>query len=143
MTTRRRGPGRRFTSGNPGRPKGSRNRATQLAEALLDGEAEGLTRKAIELALGGDAAALRLCLERVIAPRRERPLTFTLPALRSAKDTPATMASITEAVAAGAITLGEAAELVKLVETFIKALETHEFEERLRLLESRQIETRP
>ena len=142
MTTRR-GPGRRFVRGNPGRPKGSRNRATQLAEALLDGEAVGLTRKAIELALGGDAAALRLCLERVIAPRRERPLTFTLPALRSAKDTPATMASITEAAAAGAITLGEAAALAKLVETFIKALETHEFEERLRLLEAQQNETRP
>jgi hypothetical protein len=37
----------------------------------------------------------------------------------------------------------EAAELAKLVETFIKALETHEFEERLRLLEARQNETRP
>ena len=110
---------------------------------MLDGEAEELTRKAIELALGGDATALRLCLERVIAPRRERPLTFTLRALRSTKDTPATMASITEAVAAGAITLGEAAELAKLVETFIKALEAHEFEERLRLLEAQQNETRP
>src|SRR4029077_7685570 len=40
-------------SGNPsGRPKGSRNRTTLAAEALLDGEAEQLTRKAIELAKG-------------------------------------------------------------------------------------------
>jgi len=39
-------------SGNPnGRPKGARNKATIAAEALLDGEAEGLTRKALEMAI--------------------------------------------------------------------------------------------
>jgi hypothetical protein len=55
-------------SGNPlGRPKGVRNRATVAAEALLEGEAEALTRKAIELALAGDPTALRLCLERISA----------------------------------------------------------------------------
>jgi DNA transposition AAA+ family ATPase len=42
-------------SGNPeGRPKGARNRATVAAERLLDGEADTLTRKAIELAKKGD-----------------------------------------------------------------------------------------
>jgi hypothetical protein len=49
--------GRPFAPGNPGRPKGSRNKATLAAEALLDGEAEALTRKAIELALAGDVTA--------------------------------------------------------------------------------------
>ena len=43
--------GRPFEPGNPGRPKGSRNKATLAAEALLDGEAEALTHKAIELRL--------------------------------------------------------------------------------------------
>jgi len=48
------------TSGNPaGRPKGARNRATVAAEALLEGEAEALTRKAVELALAGDVTAQR------------------------------------------------------------------------------------
>lgn len=43
---------RRGKSGNPaGRPRGARNRATLAAEALLEGEAEALTRKAIELAV--------------------------------------------------------------------------------------------
>jgi hypothetical protein len=50
-------PGRPFEHGNPGRPKGSRNKATLAAEALLDGEAETLTHKAIELAKGGDTTA--------------------------------------------------------------------------------------
>jgi hypothetical protein len=51
-------------SGNlAGRPPGSRNRTTFVAEALLEGEAQALTRTAIELALEGDRTALRLCLE--------------------------------------------------------------------------------
>ncbi|WP_342148162.1 DUF5681 domain-containing protein [Methylorubrum sp. SB2] len=38
-------------SGNPnGRPKGARNKATIVVESLLEGEAEALTRRAIELA---------------------------------------------------------------------------------------------
>lgn len=42
-------------SGNPaGKPKGSRNKATLAAETLLDGEAETITRKVIELAKPGD-----------------------------------------------------------------------------------------
>jgi hypothetical protein len=45
-------------AGNPGKPRGARHRASVAAEALLDGEAAALTRKAIELALGGDTFAL-------------------------------------------------------------------------------------
>jgi hypothetical protein len=66
--------------GNPkGRPKGCRHRATVAAEALLDGEAEGLTRKAIELALAGDTTALRLCLERILPARKDRPIRLQIP----------------------------------------------------------------
>jgi hypothetical protein len=40
--------------GNPsGRPKGARNKATVAIEALLENEAEALTRKLIESALSG------------------------------------------------------------------------------------------
>ena len=57
-------------SGNPkGRPRGSRNRSTQAMQLVLDGQAEALTRKAVALALGGDATGLRLCLERFLPPR--------------------------------------------------------------------------
>jgi uncharacterized protein DUF5681 len=53
-----RGRGRLFQpgqSGNPaGRQRGSRNRATLAAATLLDGEALGLTRRAIEAVLAGD-----------------------------------------------------------------------------------------
>ena len=71
----------RFAPGNTGRPPGARHAATLAAEALLDGEAEALTRKAVEMALEGDPVALRLCMERVLSPRRDRPVRFALPAI--------------------------------------------------------------
>jgi hypothetical protein len=61
---------------------GSRNRTTLAVEALLDGEAETLTRKAIELAKAGDLAALRVCLDRIAPPRKDRPVLFELPPVR-------------------------------------------------------------
>jgi hypothetical protein len=74
---------RKGRSGNPkGRPAGARNKATQTAELLLDGEAEALTRRAVELALAGDGMALRLCLERIIPPRRGRPVQLGLTPVR-------------------------------------------------------------
>ena len=64
--------GRPGQSGNPeGRPKGSRNVTTLALETLLDGQAAALTQKAIDLALSGDMAALRLCLDRILPPRKD------------------------------------------------------------------------
>ena len=76
----------RFTEGNPGRPRGARHKATQAALALLDGEAEALTRQAVTMALDGDTTALRLCLERIAPPRRDAPVTFDLPHMETARD---------------------------------------------------------
>jgi hypothetical protein len=56
-------------SGNPaGRPRGSRNQATRMAEMLLDAAAANLAGRAIERALDGDDVALRFCLARIVAP---------------------------------------------------------------------------
>jgi Family of unknown function (DUF5681) len=130
---------RKGQSGNPaGRPPGVRNKATETAEMLLDGEADALTRKAVELALDGDSTALRLCLERIIPPRRGRPVRLGLPPVRTAADLGSTMAAITTAAAEGAITPGEAAELARVVEIFVRATETSDFERRLRQLEARR-----
>jgi Family of unknown function (DUF5681) len=95
-------------SGNPGGwPRGSTNRATRAAELLLDGEAAALTRKAVELALAGDPAALRLCLDRTVAPRRERSVELALPPIRSAADILGAIEVVSGAVGRGAITPGE------------------------------------
>jgi uncharacterized protein DUF5681 len=127
--------GRPFEKGNPGKPKGARHKTTQAIDALLDGDAEKLTRKAIEMALGGDATAMRLCLDRLAPPRRDRPVPFTLPKLDTVADAKAASAAILEAVAEGDLTPGEAADLSKLLAGFTRVIEVAEFERRLEALE--------
>jgi len=56
-------------SGNPkGRPLGARDKATQLAEALLAGQAEALIQKAVQMALAGDTLMMKLCVDRLVPP---------------------------------------------------------------------------
>lgn len=128
-------PGR---SGNPsGKPRGARHKITLAAEALLDGEAEALTRRAIELALGGDTTALRLCLDRIIPPRRDRPVRLGMPPLVSAADAAIALSSIASAVTEGDVTPTEGAVISELVSVFVKAIEVADLEKRLVALEER------
>lgn len=94
-------------SGNPaGKPPGTRHRATKAAELLLDGEAEDLTRKAIELAKAGDTVALRLCLDRIIPARRDKPIVFSLPPIDTTADLPKAPASRPAVIEPGPIIPG-------------------------------------
>jgi len=123
-------------SGNPkGRPEGGRNQATIFAQALFDGQAETLTRKVIEQALEGDSTCLRLCLERLIPPRKDVPVSITLPKIEGAADIPKLISTIMAGLSSGALTPGEAKAVSDLVEVFRKALETAELEPRIRALE--------
>src|SRR3984957_4557243 len=88
---------RKGASGNPGgRPAGARNKALLAMEALLDGEAEAITRVAVDKAKEGDTTALRLCLERILPPRKDRPVSFSLPQRGTVADAPAATAAIVE-----------------------------------------------
>ena len=111
---------------------------SRAAEELLDGEAEALTRKAIDLALNGDPMALRLCLERILPPLKERPVDIVLPVLTGPKDAVAVSAALLAAVAAGEIAPGEASVVGRLVELHLRAVEAHDLEARLAALEARQ-----
>ena len=128
----------KFAPGNSygkGRPEGSRNKATLAIQALLDGEAENLTRKAVEMALAGDTTALRLCLERLCPPRKERPISVKLPKVDKAEGTVKAMGAVFAAVASGEITPGEGQSLTAMVEGTRKAMETGQLELRLAALE--------
>lgn len=124
-------------SGNPaGKPKGCRHRATRAAEALLDGEAEALTRKAIEAAKSGDVKALRLCLDRLLPPRRERllpPLKLPVPEEGRLGDV---ARAVFQAAAAGELTPSEAAAYGALLDGIRKSVELDEVAQRLARLEA-------
>lgn len=123
-------------SGNPaGRPRGTRNRATRLAEVILEGEAQALVRKAIDLAVNGDTAALRLCVERLLPRRSERTIEFEMPQILKPKDATTALAQIMEGIGNGELTPGEARSLASLVDAALKGIEVIDHERRLTALE--------
>ena len=123
-------------SGNPaGRPKGARNKTTLAVEALLDGEAEAISRKAIAMAKDGDMTAIRLCMDRIVPPRKDRPIPFPMPKMETAADAVRASASVIAAVAEGELTPSEAAELTTMVEAFARTIEVADLETRLIALE--------
>ena len=138
----RKGPGKPFPkgkSGNPaGKPKGCRNKATRAAQVLLDGEAEALTRKCVDLALEGDTTALRICMERICPPARERAIdgdAIKLPANIDAENAGQVFGEVFRAVAGGQIVPGEGDMLVKMLRTYLEAFEYQQIAERLSELE--------
>ena len=125
----------RFAAGNPGRPPGTRHKTTRAALALLEGEAEGLSHKAVEMALNGDTTALRLCLERIAPAKKDTPVQFDLPPMKSAADAARAAGAVLDAVALGDLTPTEGSHIMGLIEGFRRTLETTELEARVVALE--------
>lgn len=124
-----------FGRGNAGRPKGARNRKTVAIEALLEGQAEALTQVAIEKALEGDSVALRLCMDRIAPPPKDNPVRFSLKPMHGAMDASKAAESVLNAVSEGELTPFEATRVMGLIDSYRRALELTDIEQRLRILE--------
>jgi F0F1-type ATP synthase gamma subunit len=123
-------------SGNPaGRPRGALNRATVLAQNLLSDRAASIAGKVIELAEQGDMAALRLCMQRLVPVIKHQPIAVELPPIEKPADSVEAAASIAAAVATGDLTATEAAQLAKVVDVYVRALDSKGFDERLSKVE--------
>ena len=131
--------GRPFTkgvSGNPaGKPPGTRNRTTLAVQELLDGEAEKLTRKCVQLALRGDSTALRLCMERLAPALKDRAINFPIRPPASAREINNTLAKVAQAVGAGTLTPAEGNSIAALLEVHRRGVETADLEDRIERLE--------
>ena len=96
-----------------------------------------MTRKAVELALEGNTAALRMCLDRLMVPRRDRAVALAMQQVRDAGDLAPAMAAIMTAAGRGEISPGEGLGYARLVDVLLKAIDAHGFEQRLQELEKR------
>ena len=127
---------RQGQSGNPqGRPKGSKNKTTLAVESLMQGQAEAVAQRAVELALGGDTAMIRVILDRVSPVPKDKPVTLELPPMACAADLPRATESVLAAVADGSLTPSEATAVAGLLEAHRRALETGELANRIEALE--------
>lgn len=123
-------------SGNPsGRPKGIKDRRVQRRE-LFEAHAEELVARAIQMALDGDAQALRMCLDRIVPPVKESPINIALPDVADAAGCDAAQAAIMRAVASGELLPSQGEALAALVEHRRKAIETSELVKRIEALEN-------
>jgi hypothetical protein len=126
--------GRPFIQGNPGRKAGSRNRASVVAGALIEGDAEELARKAVQLAKSGNVVMLKFLLGRLLP--RERSIRLELPPMEFADDAVEAHSAIVRAVSDGLISPSEAAALAALMTSYGRAIDMADVVKRLDALEA-------
>lgn len=126
----------KFAKGNPGRAKGSRNKGALMAQEMLQGEADALVQRAVQLAMSGNASIMKLCMDRLVPLRRERTVEFEIGHLETAKDAVLAAGRVTEMVAAGELTPSEGQALSSIIENQRRAIETAELERRILVLEA-------
>jgi hypothetical protein len=125
------------TSGNPGgRKVGQKNRATALAEQMLNGEAEAVVRALLHSAKNGDTAAAMFVVRRLVPVRHGYPVQIDLPPIASADDLVKALSLIAQQMAEGKLTPEEASQAVNVLEVQRKARETSDLAQRLAELEA-------
>lgn len=125
-----------FKKGQSGNPKG-RPKDTRTAElrALLRSHSQALVGKAKDMALDGDATAMRLCLERVLPPLKTKDEPVTVKGLNGSASLVEQGQSIINALAAGELSPTDAATLMQTVATQARIVEVDELERRVAVLE--------
>lgn len=111
----------RFTAGNRGRPKGSRNKATLLRDALA-GDSERLLHQLVASGTSGDSLALRIAVTRLLPARRDLPVAVELPGIVTVADIATAGARTIAAVGAGELMPTEGLKLVTMLDKMRRAL---------------------
>lgn len=129
----------KFSKGKSGNPAGRRpgvpDKRSELRRALAE-HAPALLQKAVELALSGDSAALKLCIDRLIPPARARDEAVSLPDLNGASTLTDQAQAVMKALAAGDLSPGEANTIMAAIASAAKAKEVDELEKRIQALEA-------
>src|SRR5215813_3131243 len=109
----------KFASGNrggPGRPSGLPDKRGRKLLRVLVRNSERIGHKIVQLALSGDATALKIAADRLLpAAQPAKPSTFIkidLPPINSVADVPIAMATVSAALAAGTLSTDAAAAIV-------------------------------
>lgn len=130
--------GGRFQPGNPGRPKGARDRRTVALEALFKENGEQVAQATIAAAMAGDMTAARMVLDRAFPVRKMRPVSIDLPKIETAADLLTAQGLVVDAMSRGEITPDEATEIGKVLEHIGSAIERRDLEARIAKLEEKE-----
>jgi hypothetical protein len=120
------GRGKPFQLGNTsgrGRPRGSRNKTTLRLRELLDESGEAIFQNLIADALGGDKAARRLCVERLIPPVKDSPIEVEIGPVSSHEEAGKAREKVLENMARGELTPAEAKACMEVIDTRTRSIE--------------------
>jgi hypothetical protein len=110
-------------------------RSRETLEKLLDEQGEALLRAAIERGRSGDVSALRLALDRLMPPLKDRLVEVNLESIATVTDLLQSIGVVIGDVAKGKLTPSEGATLVGMLSSMRSAFETCEMDARLRAIE--------
>ena len=102
---------------------------------MLADDGADVVKAVLSAAKQGDMQAARMVLDRVVPPRKGRPLQMQLPEIATAGDVVTALGAVIKDMAAGAITPDEAATIAGVLEAKRAAIETGELEARIARLE--------
>lgn len=132
--------GRPFGPGNKmgkGRPRGSRNKRSVYMD-LMESYGEAIIKQCQIMALEKNPMAMRLCMERLLAPCKTPNNRFRLPVATTVTDLKKTLGAVMQQVARGHLSAQEGEALAGIIESLRRTIETEEFEQRLRAVENRE-----
>lgn len=129
-----RDPSGKFIKGRSGNPNG-RPANAEAIRLLLAPRTEELVAVAVEMALSGDSAALKLCLERISAPVKSELPSIEIPDFELA-NTPLEKANrIINAVGKGQMSIEIGERFLAAISFYYKIYELDQLEKRIETLE--------
>lgn len=137
MSSQNKPRGRPFQPGNPGRPRGSKNKTTQILDLLAEGQAEQVMQKTIGLGMDGDVACLRMLMDRISPVRKGQPINFDLPPIKTLQDVLSVIPLLWTAIADGRLTPDEVSAMSLFAERSMAAIQLKDVEKRMEALEQK------
>ena len=131
--------GRPFAPGNhygKGRPKGSRNKKSLLAQEILDSRGDAVLTRAFDLAEKGDPQMIRTLIPYLMRSKETTVRLGPLP-MGNHSELAGSSEKVLSKVALGEISMDDGGKLLDMLEQRRKILETETFERRLRALEKK------
>jgi hypothetical protein len=123
-------------SGNPaGRPKGSRNKITLLAQAMVEAEGPELIRTFIDGTKAQRPVPQKITGGVLFPPHRYRPVEIDLPETDTPAGVAAAQSALVRHVAEGEICPEQGAQVSRMLEATLRALEVADLDGRVRRLE--------
>lgn len=130
--------GRPFGKGNPGRPRGVKDKRVIMAEAMSSDDFKKVVAAMLRKALKGDVPAGKLFFDRLWPVPKGRNVFLPFPDTGTAEGVAAAMSQVVQALGRGELDPAEAQQVEQVLEGQRRALETAELAQRVKRLEGRR-----